>query len=202
MRPAARGGEAASRGPLADAAPGVLPLHADAGHSAEGLTPSRSKFLRALNDYRRLCLWQSCPRHRLWPEWSSGCPGSLGSGAGPLPCTAEKLASSCRALYEEADPSAFWQRLDQLDAAMNNYSLILLLEYRGTRILLPGDTNHMGYGGLAPASLRADLFKVGHHGQRDGISAEQIQAIAPRAVVCCASSDRPLSTAPIRPSCR
>ncbi|CAN4001131.1 hypothetical protein ICNMLN_ICNMLN_06235, partial [Dysosmobacter welbionis] len=65
-------------------------------------------------------------------------------------------------------------RLDQLDAAMNNYSLILLLEYRGTRILLPGDTNYMGYGGLDPASLRADLFKVGHHGQRDGISAEQI----------------------------
>ena len=113
---------------------------------------------------------------------------------GLLPA-AEKLASSCRALYEEADPSAFWQRLDQLDAAMNNYSLILLLEYRGTRILLPGDTNHMGYGGLDPASLRADLFKVGHHGQRDGISAEQIQAIAPRAVVCCASSDRRYNSA-------
>ena len=31
---------------------------------AEGLTPSRSKFLRALNDYRGL-----------WPEWSSGCAG-------------------------------------------------------------------------------------------------------------------------------
>lgn len=78
---------------------------------------------------------------------------------------------------------------------MNNYSLILLLEYRGTRILLPGDTNYMGYGGLDPASLRADLFKVGHHGQRDGISAEQIQAIAPRAVVCCASSDRRYNSA-------
>src|SRR5699024_10729020 len=87
------------------------------------------------------------------------------------------------------------QRLDQLDAAMNNYSLILLLEYRGTRILLPGDTNRMGYGELDPAALRADLFKVGHHGQRDGISAEQIQAIAPRAVVCCASSDRRYNSA-------
>jgi len=53
----------------------------------------------------------------------------------------------------------------------------------------------MGYGGLDPASLRADLFKVGHHGQRDGISAEQIQAIAPRAVVCCASSDRRYNSA-------
>mgnify|MGYP002266456995 CR=1 FL=1 len=137
---------------------------------AEGLTPSRSKFLRLCRDLLVRVL-------------------------GPSRAQAEKLASSCRALYEEADPSAFWQRLDQLDAAMNNYSLILLLEYRGTRILLPGDTNYMGYGGLDPASLRADLFKVGHHGQRDGISAEQIQAIAPRAVVCCASSDRRYNSA-------
>ena len=158
---------------------------------AEGLTPSRSKFLRALNDYRRLCLGQSCPRHRPLAGMELRlCRDLLVRVLGPSRAQAEKLASSCRALYEEADPSAFWQRLDQLDVAMNNYSLILLLEYRGTRILLPGDTNYMGYGGLDPASLRADLFKVGHHGQRDGISAEQIQAIAPRAVVCCASSDR------------
>ena len=150
---------------------------------AEGLTPSRSKFLRALNDYRRLCLGQSCPRHRPLAGMELRlCRDLLVRVLGPSRAQAEKLASSCRALYEEADPSAFWQRLDQLDVAMNNYSLILLLEYRGTRILLPGDTNYMGYGGLDPASLRADLFKVGHHGQRDGISAEQIQAIAPRAV--------------------
>lgn len=163
---------------------------------AEGLTPSRSKFLRALNDYRRLCLGQSCPRHRPLAGMELRlCRDLLVRVLGPSRAQAEKLASSCRALYEEADPSAFCQRLDQLDAAMNNYSLILLLEYRGTRILLPGDTNHMGYGGLDPASLRAYLFKVGHHGQRDGISAEQIQAIAPRAVVCCASSDRRYNSA-------
>ena len=36
---------------------------------------------------------------------------------------------------------------------------------------------------------------MGHHGQRDGISAEQNQAIAPRAVVCCASSDRRYNSA-------
>ena len=145
---------------------------------AEGLTPSRSKFLRALNDYRRLCLGQSCPRHRPLAGMELRlCRDLLVRVLGPSRAQAEKLASSCRALYEEADPSAFWQRLDQLDVAMNNYSLILLLEYRGTRILLPGDTNYMGYGGLDPASLRADLFKVGHHGQRDGISAEQILSL-------------------------
>ena len=67
-------------------------------------------------------------------------------------------------------------------------------------ILVPGlafdrTGNRMGYGGLAPADLRADLFKLGHHGQRDGISPGQIRIIAPRAVVCCASSDRRYNSA-------
>ena len=93
---------------------------------AEGLTPSRSKFLRALNDYRRLCLGQSCPRHRPLAGMELRlCRDLLVRVLGPSRAQAEKLASSCRALYEEADPSAFWQRLDQLDVAMNNYSLIL-----------------------------------------------------------------------------
>ena len=151
---------------------------------AEGLTPSRSKFLRALNDYRRLCLGQSCPRHRPLAGMELRlCRDLLVRVLGPSRAQAEKLASSCRALYEEADPSAFWQRLDQLDAAMNNYSLILLLEYRGTRILLPGDTNHMGYGGLDPASLRADLFKVGHHGSDTSTTLDLIGWFAPQVAV-------------------
>ena len=114
---------------------------------------------------------------------------------GPSPIRARQLEDLCRELYREADEDAFWRKLDRLDAAMNNYSLILLLEYRGTRILLPGDTNCMGYGSLAEEDLRADLFKVGHHGQRDGISRPQIQRIAPKAVVCCASSDRRYNSA-------
>ena len=73
---------------------------------------------------------------------------------------------------------------------MNNYSLILRLEYRGTRILLPGDTNRAGYGDIAPGQLRAELFKVGHHGQKDGASPELLAAVRPEMVVCCASSDR------------
>ena len=158
---------------------------------AEGLTPSRSKFLRALNDYRRLCLGQSCPRHRPLAGMELRLCRDLSVRVlGPSPIRARQLEDLCRELYREADEDAFWRKLDRLDAAMNNYSLILLLEYRGTRILLPGDTNCMGYGSLAEEDLRADLFKVGHHGQRDGISRPQIQRIAPKAVVCCASSDR------------
>ena len=76
------------------------------------------------------------------------------------------------------------------DANMNNLSVILQLEYAGRKILLPGDTNRDGYAGIADADLAADIFKVGHHGQQDGISREMFRKIHPSCVICCASSDR------------
>ena len=78
---------------------------------------------------------------------------------------------------------------------MNNFSLMLLLDYRGTRVLLPGDTNVAGYGHVDPADLRADIFKVGHHGQKDGADEALLRAVSPKAVVCCASSDRRYNSA-------
>ena len=106
------------------------------------------------------------------------------------------LADEINALYNSANVcSTFLQRLDALDARMNNYSLILRLNYRGTRILLPGDTNVTGYDGIDPADLRADLFKVGHHGQKDGVDEALAELIRPTAVVCCASSDRRYNSA-------
>ena len=100
------------------------------------------------------------------------------------------LERGCRELFAEREPQAFLKKLSALDARMNNYSLILLLEYRGVRILLPGDTNRAGYGDIAPGQLRAELFKVGHHGQKDGASPELLAAVGAKMVVCCASSDR------------
>ena len=43
--------------------------------------------------------------------------------------------------------------------------------------------------------LRADLFKVGHHGQLDGADEALLDAVQPEAVVCCASSDRRYNSA-------
>ena len=158
--------------------------------------PSRSKFLRALNDYQTLCRqMEGRLVQPLQGMERTLCPGLTARVLAPSARQAVRLEELCRSLYQEPDGEAFWQRLDQLDAAMNNFSLILLLEYRGVRFLLPGDTNCVGYGELTAAELRADLFKVGHHGQRDGVSARQIQAIRPRAVVCCASSDRRYNSA-------
>ena len=157
---------------------------------------SRSKFLRALNDCRTLCRQMEgrLVRPAAGTEQTL-CPGLTVRVLGPSLRRLEELEARCRELYEETDPAAFLTRLDRLDAAMNNFSIMLLLEYRGVRILLPGDTNCMGYGELTAEDLRADLFKVGHHGQRDGVSAEQLRAIRPRAVVCCASSDRRYNSA-------
>ena len=62
--------------------------------------------------------------------------------------------------------------------------------YQDRCVLLPGDTNARGYAGIPQEKLQADLFKIGHHGQKDGISGELLKIISPEAVVCCASSDR------------
>lgn len=157
-------------------------------------TPSQGKFLRALNDYQLLCRKTRehggvirCLRAGAWTEL---CPGLRCQVLSPSAARADELESRCKDQFAERDPQAFLRKLDALDARMNNFSLMLLLEYRGVRILLPGDTNRSGYEGLPAQSLRADLFKVGHHGQRDGISLELLEQIRPAMVVCCASSDR------------
>ena len=157
-------------------------------------TSSQSKFLRALNDYRTLCTRLE-HRGAAIRSLTAGDGGALCEGLrfrvlAPSAAREAELASLVRALYEPMEPDGFRKRLSALDARMNNFSLMLALDYRGTRILLPGDTNREGYGGIDHAELRADLFKVGHHGQRDGVSRELAEAIRPKAAVCCASSDR------------
>lgn len=157
-------------------------------------TSSQRKFLQSINDYRTLCgeteAAGGCLR-TLRAGWEvQPCPDLKIRCLGPSQEGAGELAERYRELYREEDPVSFRRKLDALDGAMNNYSAILLLEYRGTRILLPGDANRLGCGGIAPEDLTAHIFKIGHHGQRDGADAALYQAVRPRAVVCCASSDR------------
>ena len=93
-------------------------------------------------------------------------------------------------LFAESETGRFLQKLSELDRRMNNYSLILRIVYQDRCVLLPGDTNARGYAGIPQEKLQADLFKIGHHGQKDGINGELLKIISPEAVVCCASSDR------------
>ena len=160
---------------------------------------SQSKFIRALDDYQALCRTLRDGGCKLVTVLSGHrealCDGLdckvLGPDEAPMAELLERLRRAC-ALPDGAE---LLKALSAVDGAMNNYSVILRLEYQGASVLLPGDTNRAGYGGIDPADLRADIFKVGHHGQADGASAALIDAVQPRYSVCCASSDRRYNSA-------
>ena len=122
------------------------------------------------------------------------CEGLTVRVLGPNSAHVAVLADRMRQLCLASDLGAKKQMITATDSCMNHYSVILLLNYRGTRILLPGDTNCVGYSGLE-RELWADLFKLGHHGQKDSITPELLEWITPRHAVCCASSDRRYNSA-------
>lgn len=164
-----------------------------------GTNLSQKNFLAALNDYRSLCsiteknggvIRQICAGYTCTP-----CESLKITVLGPDSVREEELSCMMQELYEARGSEDFSEKLDRVDGRLNNFSLILLLEYRGKRILLPGDTNRNGFSRLTAEELRADLFKVGHHGQIDGASEELMKKVQPSMVVCCASSDRRYNSA-------
>lgn len=157
--------------------------------------PRSNKSLRALNEHRLLLR-----RFR-----SLGIPvRNLQQGAkvtvpvdglalevlGPSQEEVEDLCGQLKDLYAETDREIQKLQLLDVDKNMNNHSVILMLNYQGTKILLPGDTNYAGYAHLPKQALKADVFKVGHHGQRDGADEALVEAVSPRVLIVCASSDR------------
>ena len=83
------------------------------------------------------------------------------------------------------------ERIQSLDSALNNYSIVLKIQTSNLpTVLLVGDNNRNGYSEIDPQALQADLFKIGHHGKIDAITEETLRAVAPKHVICCASSDR------------
>lgn len=162
-------------------------------------TVSQRKFISALNDCcEMLGLLEAggCTASSV-KAGDSGelCEGLRYTVLAPDAKRCTQLRDSLQALHDETDTAEFVQKLSDLDGEMNNYSLVLMLDYRGTRILLPGDTNSRGFAGIRPEDLRADIYKVGHHGQRDGANHTLLEMICPKAVVCCASSDRRYNSA-------
>ena len=76
--------------------------------------------------------------------------------------------------------------------SINNASLILRLRCQGKAVLLCGDTNAKGFGHILrsdPELLKADVYKIGHHGQPDSVTEELVRAVDPSVIVCCASND-------------
>ena len=159
---------------------------------------SQRKFMQAINDCQTLCRLVEDHGGRVETP-AAGSAGQLCDGLryqvlAPGAERIEELEERFRQVFA-APKDAFLRTLDSVDCRMNNFSLMMTLDYCGTRILLPGDTNRIGYGGIDPAMLKADLFKVGHHGQIDGADQALIDLVRPRAVACCASSDRRYNSA-------
>lgn len=166
--------------------------------TSQAQNTSQRKFMEAINDCQTLC--------RLVEDHGGRVETPVAGSAGHL-CDRlryqvlapgmeriEELEERLRQVFA-APKDAFLRTLDSVDCRMNNFSLMMTLDYCGTRILLPGDTNRIGYSGIDPAMLKADLFKVGHHGQIDGADQALMDLVRPRAVACCASSDRRYNSA-------
>ena len=155
------------------------------------------KFVEAWNDYCSMCqeLKETRFVRKVGGDAGSLCSGLTYSVLGPSAERAGILSSEMEKAVSLIGTPDFSGHFTFLDKNMNNYSMILLLEYEGKRIFLPGDTNCFGYQDLNGSDIHADLFKVGHHGQIDGVAQEQLLRISPSYVVCCASSDRRYNSA-------
>ena len=160
---------------------------------------SSQKFISALNASRRisgnlnnrkiparnLCLGERVPNI---------IPGLEIEVLGPPPQDISDFSKLLPELYAAKTVEESRDLITRLDRDMNNHSIILALQFQGKRILLVGDTNRDGYGRLLDGdsrrALRADVFKLGHHGQMDSVSPEILSAVDPAIAVVCASSDR------------
>ncbi len=155
---------------------------------------SEKFFIKALNDYIDICSTakeSGIMVSRLGAgEELDACPGLDIKILQPTADQEGDLEGGLNAIYSADTDAMLFDALDDLDGRMNNMSLMMVLEYEGVRILLAGDTNAEGYNKLTSEDVHADLFMMGHHGQKDGVSPELLKMISPKAAVCCASSDR------------
>jgi len=77
---------------------------------------------------------------------------------------------------EVLSPDSAWA-VSQTD--INEESVVLLVTYGGTRLLLPGDAGIPTEGQLAGHVGRVTLLKVGHHGSRGATSNRWLDELQP-----------------------
>ncbi len=151
-------------------------------------------FTQALNAMQRLVRLADAKGIRL-RELARGAVTSLGG----LKTKALGPDAKRRAAFAELLARAYQCKTDEdalpflaaLDSQSNDASLILKVCEPGISILLPGDCcPHAWPEGLTESELRADVFKLPHHGQIDSVTVDSIQAVRPRVVLTTSSSDR------------
>ena len=159
----------------------------------KGQTESENKFLAALNDFGQLCKLITMQGGRviqMTPDKTQHRSMCLADGVyvkvlGPSKQALDREIRWFKALYQESNLRV----LPQMDKYMNSASLLLHVTCAGKSFLLTGDTEKTGYGECME-DIRADVFKLGHHGQENSINQEILEAVLPHYAVLCVSSDR------------
>lgn len=108
---------------------------------------------------------------------------------GPEESYKRSVENAMDQVFTSADDASLDAAVTKTTETMNNASLILRLHYRGRRVLLCGDTNACGFSHIPRELLKADVYKIGHHGQADSVTEELVRAVDPSVIVCCASND-------------
>lgn len=156
-------------------------------------TESERKFLAALNDFDRLCRLVAKNGGRIvqmTPEKTRHKSLCIAKDVyvrvlGPASQEINRQLRWMKALYQRGDVRV----LSSMDKRMNGASLLLHLTCAGKSFLLTGDTENTGYG-QCMEEIRADVFKIGHHGQENSLTMDILQAVAPKYAAICVSSDR------------
>lgn len=162
--------------------------------AAGAVCESGRKFRAALNSYQRLCTQVLDAggevKQLVWQEEIRVAEKLHIRVLGPAPEAVKGQTERFRRVYEACKNGEETKEIErELDAEMNDTSLILYLECAGHTFLLPGDTQRSGYK-CSKEKLKAEVFKVGHHGQENSMDKELLEAVAPRCAIICASSDR------------
>lgn len=166
---------------------------------------STQKFIAALNSYHMICKNMEDRGGKIAGRGSSiteighnfevEIPAELKiSVLGPSMQALENMEQKIKLLYNQTGSGITQNDADEalikeLDASMNDVSLVLLVEYEGHTFLLPGDMQATGYSECSK-ELHAGIFKVGHHGQPNALTPELLNKIDPKYAIISASSDR------------
>ncbi len=96
-----------------------------------------------------------------------------------------------RKAYNTASDEEAVPLLISLDRLSNDASLLLRISDDDGSALFPGDSCPPAWQYLLPSgALRADLWKLPHHGQIDSVTEQAVRGISPSVIVTTSSSDR------------
>ena len=148
-------------------------------------TESGNKIIAALNDFHKLTTYVKENGGKVLQKTPFMGRSERVEVLGPSAAALERENEWMKELYGEGHT----ELLPEMDRYMNSASLLLRFTCGGKTFLFTGDTEKDCYKDCME-KIRADVFKIGHHGQENSLSREVLQAVSPKAAVICVSSDR------------